>query len=294
MQAACSRSCFCCWRPKGGLPVHFPTLPGWETSSPASSPCRWHGLRTTRRGNISQRLRRGTCSAPRISCWPLRSAERRRKVRPCRSLRRLRDRRRCNNCHGRSCRPSWCHSGWSCTRSSGRSFAACGRREARKSETEFETRGLVHHLDFRAVQVRNGRHETQAQSVAGGATAALEPIETLEYVLTFVAGDSRAVIDHRNDRAILALFDPHDDAIRRAAVLDGVVDQVGYCVEQKIAIADHRRAVISSRLQMATPVLRRSVEQFDDLARDLGQVDGAKRRRPIARLDLRDTRERGE
>src|SRR5262249_59138406 len=107
----------------------------------------------------------------------------------------------CTTGLGRGCRRSCGHSVGSGARSWGGSFAACGRREARKSETEFETGGLVHHLDFGAVQVGKGRHETQAQSVAGGATAALEPIETLEYVLTFVAGDSRAVIDHRNDRA---------------------------------------------------------------------------------------------
>ena len=55
-----------------------------------------------------------------------------------------------------------------------------------------------------------------------------------------------------------------------------------------------RTALLADRIEATPLVFRRGVEQFHHLVCDLGQVHGAERRGSVVRLDLRDSRKRGE
>ena len=79
-----------------------------------------------------------------------------------------------------------------------------------------------------------------------------------------------------------------------AAMLDGIVDEIGGGLEQKVSIARDEYVLIADEAQTRTGFLRRRIEQFDDLTRNLGQVHGAEGSAPVARFDLRNPRERRE
>src|SRR5262249_40858195 len=91
------------------------------------------------------------------------------------------------------------------------------------------------------MQARDDRDEAETEATAGGAAAALDPVEALEHVRALLAGNARSPIrdGDRGPRTIVS--HPHLD-VARAAVFEGVVEEIRDRVEQKVPITEHRDA----------------------------------------------------
>src|SRR5262245_36185661 len=125
------------------------------------------------------------------------------------------------------------------------------------------------------MQTGNGRHEAQPEPVAGRRTASLKPIEALEYISELVARNSRTFVGDRNDGPGITLPDVDGHASRFATVLDGIVNKIGHCIEQKVSVARDQHALVADRVELPAFLLGSRIEQFHDLAHDLGKIDGA-------------------
>jgi hypothetical protein len=106
-----------------------------------------------------------------------------------------------------------------------------GPSEQRKQKLALEPGGVIGHLDSRAVEAGNGSDQTEAQPIAGRAATAFQPVKALENLLTFVDGDSRAIVGNRNDGIAIRLNDLHRHPAGIAAVLDRIINEVGHSIE---------------------------------------------------------------
>ena len=93
------------------------------------------------------------------------------------------------------------------------------------------------------MKTSDGTDKTEAEPVSGGEAISLEAIKALEDALTFIGGNSRPIIGNRNCGAVVALSDLHRHLAGVAAVLDGIVDEIGHRVEQEVPVA--RSEVVS-------------------------------------------------
>jgi hypothetical protein len=110
------------------------------------------------------------------------------------------------------------------------------------------------------MQTRNGGDKTESKSVTWHAAAAFKPIEALEHMLMFVGGNSRPIVGNGERSSITIPRDINDHLATFAAMLDGIIDQVGQRVEQEISIAGDKHALVPGNAQMALSVFRGCVE----------------------------------
>ena len=141
------------------------------------------------------------------------------------------------------------------------------------------------------MQLSDGRDKTETEAIARAASAALDPVESLEDVLALLEGNARPTISDR-DRGTVVVVLHRDLDIASPAVLDGIVDEVGDRVEQEIPIAKDGHPPAALELHATAHLFGRGVEQLCDLAGQLVQVDDAERRARIKRLDPRDPQQR--
>jgi hypothetical protein len=158
---------------------------------------------------------------------------------------------------------------------------------------QLEARGVVRHLDTSAMQAGHRSDQTEAQPVPARAAAAFQPVKALEDLLTFVDGGFLARHRRSKQRRRNCPARPAPCATG-TAVLDRVVDEIRHGIEQKVSVASHKQGSIRDRTQARTFFLRGGIKQLHHLAGDAGKVDCAEPSHSIARLDLRDPRERGE
>ena len=138
------------------------------------------------------------------------------------------------------------------------------------------------------MQISNRCNQAKTEAVSRPIAAALESIEPPPHVIAFFDRNAGPPIADRENRPIGPLRDGDPDLAPSTAVLDRIVDEIGDCVEQEIAIADHVRCLAYRKLEPDRLFFGRWLEQFCDFADDLAQIGVAKRSRPVARLDLRD------
>src|SRR5215475_9605122 len=138
----------------------------------------------------------------------------------------------------------------------------------------------------------NRSYQAEAQTVAGGAATAFQPVEALEDLLTFVSGNSRPVIGNRNGGTAIVSPDLHRYPTGFTAMLDRIVDEIGHGVEQQISVARYEYGLICRHIEASAFFFRRSIEQLHDLSGYVGEIDGAERGGSIIRLDLGDACER--
>ena len=151
-----------------------------------------------------------------------------------------------------------------------------------------ETGRVVGHYNVGAMQIGDRCNQAKTEAVSRPIAAALEPIEPSQHVIAFVDRNAGSPVADRENRSIGKSRDGNPDLAAIAAVLDRVVDEIGDCVEQEIAIADHVRCLAYRKLEPDGLFFGRWLEQFYDFADDLAQIGVAERSRPVARLDLRD------
>ena len=110
------------------------------------------------------------------------------------------------------------------------------------------------------METGDGGDEAEAEPVAGSAATLFKPIEALEDVLTLSDGNSWTVIGNRDDGIAVTLFDLNRHLARVTAMLDGVVDEIGHRLEQKVSVGPDEHAPVSYDLEMPALFLRCSVE----------------------------------
>src|SRR5439155_4757452 len=84
------------------------------------------------------------------------------------------------------------------TSATGSSFGT--RRSLGKVEPDREAGPVVGERHARAVAMRDGPHQAEAEPVAGRAAARLEPYKPIEYALALGFGDARPAIPHLQHR----------------------------------------------------------------------------------------------
>ena len=134
------------------------------------------------------------------------------------------------------------------------------------------------------MEVRNGSHEAEAQTVARSPAALLQSIEALEHVPALMGRDSRSVVRNENHDARMAPIRPDCHPTFVSAMLDGVIDEVGQGIEQEVSIRFDDHGTMTNKIEPRSFVLRRSIEELCDLRRDIADVDGAEGGGPICRV----------
>ena len=129
----------------------------------------------------------------------------------------------------------------------------------------------------------NGSYQAQSETVSRRIATVFEPIKALEDLFAFVGGNSGPVIGDRYNRHTVNDVAGNHDVSSRAAVLDGIVHEIGDGIENQIGIADGEDRTIAGDREASTVLLGRGIVQLGDLADDLYQIDGAKRFLPCLR-----------
>src|SRR5512140_302359 len=138
----------------------------------------------------------------------------------------------------------------------------------------------------KTVQPDDGRHQVQAKPHARCAPDLVRPVEAPQHGLALLFADAAAAIGHAYDdlAAGARQLDAHLAAFGRE--LDGVVDEVGDRLEQKIAVATHAEPVARLDPQGDILVLGNRLVEVADLAQHLLQRHAAETRRAPAVFDL--------
>ena len=102
-----------------------------------------------------------------------------------------------------------------------------------------QTGRVVGHNNVGAMQTGNRCYQAKTEPVSRPVAAALETIEPPQHMIALFDRYSGSPIADRENRAVGASRDSDTDLSSIAAMLYGVVDEIGDCVEQEIAIADH-------------------------------------------------------
>src|SRR5450631_3317422 len=167
-----------------------------------------------------------------------------------------------------------------------------GRRG--KPEFELETWRVIKHFDPRAMKTGDGRDQAEPETVSGRVAALFEPVKALEHMLVFVGGNSGPVIGDRDHRLAIDVFVRDDDLPSGAAMLDRIVHEVGYGIEDQIAIAGHQHLAIADNAETGAVRFSRGIVQLDNLAGDFDQIHGAEPAFSGLGLDLRNPHDRRE
>ena len=167
-------------------------------------------------------------------------------------------------------------------------------RHRREYDPDRKPGRVVAHLERGAVQTGNRRNKTQAETIAGRATAALQPIEALQHAFTLRKRNTRPIVGDGHDGDAVVEHDLERNPAARSPMLDRVVDQVGKRVKQQIAITGNEQVVLTDDLEAPAAFLGGRIEQLRNIACHLREIEAAERRRARIRLNLRDARERGE
>src|ERR1700684_3958370 len=130
-----------------------------------------------------------------------------------------------------------------------------------RSEPDFdlEARRVIEHFDPCAVKTGNGSYQAQSETVSRSIATVFEPIKTLEDLFAFVGRNSRPAVGDRYDWSTVNDFAGNHDVSSRAAVLDGVVHEVGDGIKDQIRIADSEDRAIAGDGKAGTVLLSRGI-----------------------------------
>src|SRR6516165_322235 len=142
------------------------------------------------------------------------------------------------------------------------------------------------------METGNSCGQTEPKPIAGHRSASLQPIEALENMLELVRGNTWSVVRNRQNRFTIFLLDANNHNATLTAVLDGIVDEIRYGVEQQIAIGADTHRPVTDYLDAPTLAFCGCVKQLCDPSRDFNEIHSAKGDLSISRLDLRDARQR--
>jgi hypothetical protein len=145
-----------------------------------------------------------------------------------------------------------------------------GNRRTRKPKPDFETWQVVNHFDLSSMETGNGGDNAEPEAIPGCAATPFEPVKTLENMSILVSGNSRPVIGYRNEGSAVAMRNLNRHLPRVTAMLDGIVDEIGNCIEQEISISRDEYALIPGEREMPAAFFRDGIEQLHDPTRNLG------------------------
>jgi hypothetical protein len=144
----------------------------------------------------------------------------------------------------------------------------------------------------RAVQIGDGRRQTEAKPVARRCPAALQPVKPAQHMGALVLRDARPLVGDAQPHRRLG--HRHGDRAARRGVAQGVFHQIGQHLPQqhRIALHHHRMGGPVQR-QRVTAVFGIGPENLDDRRGQRGQIHRGQRR-PAPAFDLRDGQQRLE
>src|SRR5712671_1513000 len=141
------------------------------------------------------------------------------------------------------------------------------------------------------VQLYNRSHKTEAKAHAWCASDLVGAVETTQHGLALLIVDAGAGIADAHDGFIVATrqFNGNPAAFKRK--LDGIVDEVGNCLEEEIPIAAHAQVLLHPDLQIDILVLGDWFVDIAHLLQHFVQRDGAKSSRPPAIFNFGQTQQ---
>jgi hypothetical protein len=102
------------------------------------------------------------------------------------------------------------------------------------------------------METDNSSDQTEAKAIAGRGAASFQTIEALEHLLNLVRGNTWSVVRNRQDHLTILLPCADDHNATLTAVLDGIVDEIRYSIEQQVAIRADTRASVTDYLDAPT------------------------------------------
>ncbi len=114
------------------------------------------------------------------------------------------------------------------------------------------------------MQLSYSRDQAETKAMARAASAALDPVESLEDMLAFLEGNTGPTISNRDRGTVVVVT--HRDLDIPPAVRYSIVDEVGNRVEQEITVANHRHPTAALEPHATALLFGRGVEQLCDLA----------------------------
>src|SRR5215472_16888514 len=136
------------------------------------------------------------------------------------------------------------------------------------------------------METGNSRDHTEPKPIAEHRAASLHPIEALENMLDLVRGNTWSVVRNRQNRFTIFLLDANNHNATLTAVLDGIVDEIRYGVEQQIAIGADTHRPVTDYLDAPTLAFCGCVKQLPNSSRDFNEIHRAKGDLPISCLNL--------
>src|SRR5262249_9354924 len=112
---------------------------------------------------------------------------------------------------------------------------------ARQNDASDEAGSGILQREPAAMQMTDGRHDGQPEAVTGKAPAPIETVEPRDYLRSLFGWDARALVrnDDRHGLPIFARSDSHGRGA--AAVLEGVVQQIGRRACEERLVTERRR-----------------------------------------------------
>ncbi len=139
---------------------------------------------------------------------------------------------------------------------------------------------------------RDRAHEAEAETETARGPARIGAVEPLEDAIEIARVDADALVSHSNDGLLDARVYLDRDVTTGAAVLDGVVDEVGHGLTQSLGIAVGDRGLDRLHAQVDLGLVGHVLVEVHDVARHVLQIDGLAVEAHHPRLRLSDVGER--
>src|SRR5580704_4987434 len=128
---------------------------------------------------------------------------------------------------------------------------------------------MDHQLE--SVQRDNGRYQVQAQTKARRVADLVRAIESPKHGFGLPTIDARPGITDAHDRLPVAAGKADFDIAPCRGEFDGIVDQIGYGLEQQVAVAAHLQLAGNLNAELDTLVFRDRLVDIADFPQHLVQ-----------------------
>lgn len=143
---------------------------------------------------------------------------------------------------------------------------------ARQGDFDAQPGLVVVQLQAAVVQGDDGADQRQSQAVAGSAAGAVQADEAFQDVVAFVRRDAVAVVADADVDVFAALFGGEGDVAAAGGVFDGVVQQIGDGLGDKLAVAHDVQPAFDVRFKAVFAFFGHDVVEFGEVVADGAQA----------------------
>jgi hypothetical protein len=141
------------------------------------------------------------------------------------------------------------------------------------------------------VQVGYRLNEREAETAAGRGAARLQPVEAPEYFFALRCGNARPGVGDRQYWRARVLSQADADSHPGRTMANGVFDEIGNHLRQKLAVAGDRKIALDTDLQFLALIFGDSGIGFKNRGQDPAKAHIRKRRLAGAGFDLCDSQQ---